>query len=151
MHPASYPMGTGGSFPGVKAVGCEADHSPHLVPKSKNAWSCISTPQHIFMVWCLANHWDNFTFCLLPVTSLAIRTKISSFLFSCIQFWPIKVFIYHKLLAYQNPCLCKSIYISTGMSCLFSSGEHGSRTNTSAYPNESQFLQLHNSETVFVL
>jgi hypothetical protein len=27
-HPASYPMGTGGSFPGVKSPGSEADH-PH--------------------------------------------------------------------------------------------------------------------------
>jgi hypothetical protein len=27
-HPASYPMGTKGSFHGGKAAGCEADHSP---------------------------------------------------------------------------------------------------------------------------
>jgi hypothetical protein len=27
-HPASYPMVTGGSFPGVKRPGREADHSP---------------------------------------------------------------------------------------------------------------------------
>jgi hypothetical protein len=27
-HPASYPMGTRGSFPGGKAAGAEADHSP---------------------------------------------------------------------------------------------------------------------------
>jgi hypothetical protein len=28
-HPASYPMGTGGPFPGGKArPGCDADHSP---------------------------------------------------------------------------------------------------------------------------
>jgi hypothetical protein len=27
-HPASYPMGTSGPFPGVKRPGCEADHSP---------------------------------------------------------------------------------------------------------------------------
>jgi hypothetical protein len=28
-HPASYPMGTGGPFPGGKAwLGCDADHSP---------------------------------------------------------------------------------------------------------------------------
>jgi hypothetical protein len=27
-HPASYPMGTRGSFPGVKRPGCEADQSP---------------------------------------------------------------------------------------------------------------------------
>jgi hypothetical protein len=27
-HPATYPRGTGGSFLGVKRLGCEADHSP---------------------------------------------------------------------------------------------------------------------------
>jgi hypothetical protein len=28
-HPASYPVGTGGPFPGGKArLGCDADHSP---------------------------------------------------------------------------------------------------------------------------
>jgi hypothetical protein len=27
-HPASYPMGTRGSFPGGKVARCEADHSP---------------------------------------------------------------------------------------------------------------------------
>jgi hypothetical protein len=26
VHPTSYPMGTGGSFPGVKRPGFEADH-----------------------------------------------------------------------------------------------------------------------------
>jgi hypothetical protein len=28
VNPTSYPMGTGGSFPGVKRPGREADHSP---------------------------------------------------------------------------------------------------------------------------
>jgi hypothetical protein len=28
---------------GVKRPGCEADHSPHLVPRSKNEWSYAST------------------------------------------------------------------------------------------------------------
>jgi hypothetical protein len=49
-HPASYPMGTRGSFPG--GVGCEADHSPHLVPRLKNEWSYTSTLQYAFMAWC---------------------------------------------------------------------------------------------------
>jgi hypothetical protein len=35
-HPASCTMGTGGSFPGGKArPGRDADHSPHLVPRSR--------------------------------------------------------------------------------------------------------------------
>jgi hypothetical protein len=34
-NPASCPMGTGGTFPGVKArPGRDADHSLHLVPRS---------------------------------------------------------------------------------------------------------------------
>jgi hypothetical protein len=32
-HPASYPVGTGDFFLGVKRPGREADHSPHLVPR----------------------------------------------------------------------------------------------------------------------
>jgi hypothetical protein len=36
-HPASYPMGTGGSFPGVKArPGRDADHSPRSSAEVKN-------------------------------------------------------------------------------------------------------------------
>jgi len=41
-HPTCYPMCTGGSYPGVKWIGREADYSP---PSSAevNAWSCTST------------------------------------------------------------------------------------------------------------
>jgi hypothetical protein len=42
-HPASYPMGTRGSFPGVKRPGREADHSPPSA-EVKNAWSYTATP-----------------------------------------------------------------------------------------------------------
>jgi hypothetical protein len=36
-HPASYPMGTGGSFPGGKArPGRDADHSPPSSSEVKN-------------------------------------------------------------------------------------------------------------------
>jgi hypothetical protein len=35
-HPASYPIGTGGRFPGGKAwPGCDDDHSPQLVTRSR--------------------------------------------------------------------------------------------------------------------
>jgi hypothetical protein len=43
-HPASYPMGTRGSFPGVKWPEREADHSPPSTAEVKNAWSYTSTP-----------------------------------------------------------------------------------------------------------
>jgi hypothetical protein len=43
-HPASYPMGTRGCFPGVKRVRREADHSLQSSAEVKNAWSYASTP-----------------------------------------------------------------------------------------------------------
>jgi hypothetical protein len=32
----------------------------HLVPRSENKWSYISTPQYVFMVRCLLKNKDNF-------------------------------------------------------------------------------------------
>jgi hypothetical protein len=51
--PASYPMGTGVCFPGVKRPGRKSDYSPPSSAEVKNAWSYTSTPQYVFMVWCL--------------------------------------------------------------------------------------------------
>jgi hypothetical protein len=49
-HPASCTMGTGGPFPGAKArPGRDADHSPHLVPRSKMSRSYTSSPPVAFM------------------------------------------------------------------------------------------------------
>jgi hypothetical protein len=42
-YPASYSMGTRGSFPGVKRPGREANHSPPSTAEVKNAWSYTST------------------------------------------------------------------------------------------------------------
>jgi hypothetical protein len=50
-HPASFPMGTGRSFSGVKWPGREADYSPPSGAEVKNAWSCIFTPPYMFMSW----------------------------------------------------------------------------------------------------
>jgi hypothetical protein len=47
---------------GVKWPGREADHSPPSSAEVKNEWSYASTPQYIFMEWCLVKHRDNFTF-----------------------------------------------------------------------------------------
>jgi hypothetical protein len=52
-------MGTRGSFPGGKAY-----HSPPSSAEVKNAWSYTSTPQYIFMTWCLVKHRD-FTFAFI--------------------------------------------------------------------------------------
>jgi hypothetical protein len=52
----------------VKRPGGEVDHSPPSSAEVKNAWSYTSTPQYVFMAWCLVKHRDNFTFypCLRP-------------------------------------------------------------------------------------
>jgi hypothetical protein len=64
-HPASYPMGTRGSFSGG-----EADHSPPSSAEVKYAWNYTSTPQYVFIAWCLVKHRDNFTFTFLPHASI---------------------------------------------------------------------------------
>jgi hypothetical protein len=44
-HPASYPMGNGGSFPGGKAARrVMLTNDLHLAPRSKNEWSYTSAP-----------------------------------------------------------------------------------------------------------
>jgi hypothetical protein len=48
VHP-TYPMGTGGSFPGVKRQGRETDHSPSTSAEVKKTWIYTSTPPYIFM------------------------------------------------------------------------------------------------------
>jgi len=47
-HPASYPMGNRGSFPGGKTAGTWC--WPHT--EVKNAWSYTSTTHYAFMAWC---------------------------------------------------------------------------------------------------
>jgi hypothetical protein len=49
-QPASYPVGTGGSFPGVKRPVREADHSHPSSAKVENVWSYTSTPYLLGMV-----------------------------------------------------------------------------------------------------
>jgi hypothetical protein len=48
---ASYPMGTGVSFPRGKAAGREADHSPPYSAEAKNTWGAIP-PLHHTSSWC---------------------------------------------------------------------------------------------------
>jgi hypothetical protein len=45
----SYPKGIGGSFPGVKRPGREADHSPPASTEVKKMWIYTSTPPFAFM------------------------------------------------------------------------------------------------------
>jgi hypothetical protein len=63
IHPASYPMVIGGSFPGVKRPGRAADNSPSSSAVFKNAWSYTSTLPYVFMAQCLTKYMDfMFTF-----------------------------------------------------------------------------------------
>jgi hypothetical protein len=52
-HSASCPMGTGAPFPGAKArPGRDADHSPHLLPRSNMSRSYTSShPKRVRSVW----------------------------------------------------------------------------------------------------
>jgi hypothetical protein len=54
---------------GVKRPGREADYSPPSTAEVKNAWSYTSTPQYVFMAWCLVKQRDNFTFTFFQVTA----------------------------------------------------------------------------------
>jgi hypothetical protein len=46
-HPASYPMCTGGSFPGVKQQEHEADHSSQTSAEVKKTWIYLSLAIHL--------------------------------------------------------------------------------------------------------
>jgi hypothetical protein len=54
-YSASYPVGTGGDFPGVKRAGREAYHLFPSSAKVKKTWIYNTTPTHDFMVQCLIN------------------------------------------------------------------------------------------------
>jgi hypothetical protein len=49
VHPTSYKIGTGGSFPGVKRQGREANHSPPTSAEVKKMWIYRSTLLFVFM------------------------------------------------------------------------------------------------------
>jgi hypothetical protein len=72
-HPASYPTDTVSLSSVIKRPGRQVDHSFLSSSEVKNAWGYTSTPQYIFMTWCLikqcihlhglvlVKHRDNFT------------------------------------------------------------------------------------------
>jgi len=53
-HPASYQMGNGGCFLGVKRPAREADHSVISSAQDKKAWTYTSTHPYVFVTWCLS-------------------------------------------------------------------------------------------------
>jgi hypothetical protein len=48
FNKTSYKMGTGGSFPGVKRQGSEADRSPPTSAEVKKTWIYTPTPPYVF-------------------------------------------------------------------------------------------------------
>jgi hypothetical protein len=75
----------------VKRPGREADHSPPSSTEVKNAWSYTSSPQYVFMAWCLVKHMDRFTFVTLlyPTKSLIVMTLFLS------KMAALKFFVWH--------------------------------------------------------
>jgi hypothetical protein len=53
--------------PRIKWLVHEADYSLPSSAEVKNAWNCISTPQFVYMMWCLVKQSGSFTFYLYPV------------------------------------------------------------------------------------
>jgi hypothetical protein len=70
VYSFSYPMGTGGSIPGGKVAGRQADHSFSSSAEAKNTYSYTFTPPYVFMVGCLIKHRDYFTLRMLKCTEL---------------------------------------------------------------------------------
>jgi len=42
----------------IKRPGREADHAPPSSAEVTNAWSCTSTPRHVFRAYCVFKHRD---------------------------------------------------------------------------------------------
>jgi hypothetical protein len=79
-HPASYPVGTGNSFRGVKRPGRKADHSP---PSSAEVKECVELYIHsrirlhgvvLKLPMCLVKHMVSFTF--IPLLSFWYRPLV---------------------------------------------------------------------------
>jgi hypothetical protein len=55
----------GALFSEVKRPVREVAHSPSSSAEVKNAWSRTSTTRYTSIAWCLTEHRDSFTFCIL--------------------------------------------------------------------------------------
>jgi hypothetical protein len=104
-HPASYPTGTGGSFPGGKAAGREAHHSPPTNAEVKETWTYTSPPPYAFKTWCLiVKHREIFTF-LPSLILLLLLYNLPCFCILFVCFFAS--FFYSYLPAYNSPLGCK--------------------------------------------
>jgi len=64
-----FPKGIEGSFPRVNQLGCAADCSPPSSAKVKNVCGSTSTPPYVYMVPCLIEHREIFTFHIIESVS----------------------------------------------------------------------------------
>jgi hypothetical protein len=64
---------------GVRRPRREADHSPPSSVEFNTAWNYTSTPQYVFMTWCLVKHRDNFTFTFTVWVAIRQRRVIWGF------------------------------------------------------------------------
>jgi hypothetical protein len=72
-HPASYPMGTGGSFHGGIAAGAWSWPLTSIKCRGKRmSGAMLPLPQYGFIAWCLVKHRGNFTFTFF---TYSVRTR----------------------------------------------------------------------------
>jgi hypothetical protein len=72
VHPASHPMGTGGSFPGGKAAGSEADHSPPTSAEVRKIWIYTCTPLYTLALY----QWSRERICVFLVLQTGVHIPI---------------------------------------------------------------------------
>jgi hypothetical protein len=78
-HPASYPVGTRGSFLGVKRLGCEADHSPPSSAEVKERVELyLHSPNTPSWRVVLLKHRDKFTFTFYMQPSVCSHQELFS-------------------------------------------------------------------------
>jgi hypothetical protein len=99
-HPASCPMGTGGPFPGCKArPGRDADHSPHLVPRSWMSRSYTSSPPSAPMACS-----GTALLCIMLENMPVVSLRADNYLLK-----QIKLSVYYFLLASYVPVLSTGV------------------------------------------
>jgi hypothetical protein len=117
---------------GIRRPEREADNSPPSNVEVKNTWNYTSTPQYVFMAWCLAKEKNNFT--LLYSTLLYSTLPYPTLLYPTLPYstplhsTPLHSTLLHPTLLYSTPlystiipsqsnsfyfttvCFCKSLF-----------------------------------------
>jgi hypothetical protein len=106
-HPASCPMGNGGPFPGGKArPGRDANHSPHLVLRSRMSRSCTSPPH------CrLHGGSGSFTFTFAFLVSNSTINTLFHFMRVHLSYTSLHLFCYQIMLWILTMQFVFSVYV----------------------------------------